>query len=57
MASEASECPEKSIQYRVDHLLTAVENELQAGSEKGDPQKETLKSVWMKMNFGRSSKN
>lgn len=23
--------------YRVDHLLNAVESELQAGSEKGDP--------------------
>ncbi len=43
MASEASECPEKSIQYRVDHLLTAVENELQAGSEKGDPTERDLK--------------
>uniref|UniRef100_A0A673KH34 T-box transcription factor T n=1 Tax=Sinocyclocheilus rhinocerous TaxID=307959 RepID=A0A673KH34_9TELE len=30
-------------QYRVDHLLTAVENELQAGSEKGDPTERDLK--------------
>lgn len=43
MASGASDCPEKSIQYRVDHLLTAVENELQAGSEKGDPTERDLK--------------
>uniref|UniRef100_A0A673IHW9 T-box transcription factor T n=1 Tax=Sinocyclocheilus rhinocerous TaxID=307959 RepID=A0A673IHW9_9TELE len=34
---------EKSNQYRVDHLLTAVENELQAGSEKGDPTERDLK--------------
>uniref|UniRef100_A0A672S920 T-box transcription factor T n=1 Tax=Sinocyclocheilus grahami TaxID=75366 RepID=A0A672S920_SINGR len=31
------------VQYRVDHLLTAVENELQAGSEKGDPTERDLK--------------
>lgn len=43
MASGASDCPEKNIQYRVDHLLTAVENELQAGSEKGDPTERDLK--------------
>ncbi|KAK7140643.1 hypothetical protein R3I94_013051 [Phoxinus phoxinus] len=43
MASGTSDCPEKSIQYRVDHLLTAVENELQAGSEKGDPTEKDLK--------------
>lgn len=42
MASGASDCPEKN-QYRVDHLLTAVENELQAGSEKGDPTERDLK--------------
>uniref|UniRef100_A0A8C1SU56 T-box transcription factor T n=1 Tax=Cyprinus carpio TaxID=7962 RepID=A0A8C1SU56_CYPCA len=35
-------CPD-TIQYRVDHLLTAVENELQAGSEKGDPTERDLK--------------
>uniref|UniRef100_A0A8C1SSX4 T-box transcription factor T n=1 Tax=Cyprinus carpio TaxID=7962 RepID=A0A8C1SSX4_CYPCA len=43
MASGARDCSEKSIQYRVDHLLTAVENELQAGSEKGDPTERDLK--------------
>ncbi|KAI2657520.1 brachyury -like protein [Labeo rohita] len=43
MASGASDCSEKSIQYRVDHLLNAVENELQAGSEKGDPTERDLK--------------
>ncbi|ROI15185.1 Brachyury protein [Anabarilius grahami] len=43
MASGSGDCPEKSIQYRVDHLLTAVENELQAGSEKGDPTERDLK--------------
>ncbi|KAL2082983.1 hypothetical protein ACEWY4_020756 [Coilia grayii] len=43
MASGISECPGKTVQYRVDHLLTAVENELQAGSEKGDPTERDLK--------------
>ncbi|XP_061084614.1 T-box transcription factor T isoform X1 [Conger conger] len=43
MASDTSECPGKSVQYRVDHLLSAVENELQAGSEKGDPTERELK--------------
>ncbi|TRY90315.1 hypothetical protein DNTS_018618 [Danionella cerebrum] len=43
MASGTSDCPEKNLQYRVDHLLTAVENELQAGSEKGDPTERQLK--------------
>ncbi|KAI1894550.1 hypothetical protein AGOR_G00116940 [Albula goreensis] len=43
MASGASECSGKSVQYRVDHLLSAVENELQAGSEKGDPTERELK--------------
>lgn len=33
----------KSLQYRVDHLLSAVENELQAGSEKGDPTERELR--------------
>lgn len=37
------ECPGKAGQYRVDHLLTAVETELQAGSEKGDPTEKELK--------------
>lgn len=43
MASSGSECSGKSVQYRVDHLLSAVENELQAGSEKGDPTERELK--------------
>ncbi|XP_076599633.1 T-box transcription factor T isoform X3 [Chaetodon auriga] len=37
------ECPGKASQYRVDHLLSAVESELQAGSEKGDPTEKELK--------------
>lgn len=43
MATGASECPGKASQYRVDHLLSAVESELQAGSEKGDPTERELK--------------
>ncbi|KAF5904976.1 brachyury protein, partial [Clarias magur] len=43
MASSGSECAGKAAQYRVDHLLSAVENELQAGSEKGDPTERELK--------------
>ncbi|XP_010866392.2 T-box transcription factor T [Esox lucius] len=43
MASGAGDFPEKATLYRVDHLLTAVENELQAGSEKGDPTERELK--------------
>ncbi|XP_060780615.1 T-box transcription factor T isoform X3 [Neoarius graeffei] len=43
MASSGSECSGKAVQYRVDHLLSAVENELQAGSEKGDPTERELK--------------
>uniref|UniRef100_A0A3B4TP67 T-box transcription factor T n=1 Tax=Seriola dumerili TaxID=41447 RepID=A0A3B4TP67_SERDU len=39
----AGECPGKAGQYRVDHLLSAVESELQAGSEKGDPTERELK--------------
>ncbi|XP_072123172.1 T-box transcription factor T isoform X3 [Mobula birostris] len=44
----------KSGQYRVDHLLSAVESELQAGSEKGDPTERELKvnledlDLWLK---------
>uniref|UniRef100_A0A8C4TGN2 T-box transcription factor T n=1 Tax=Erpetoichthys calabaricus TaxID=27687 RepID=A0A8C4TGN2_ERPCA len=44
----------KNLQYRVDHLLSAVENELQAGSEKGDPTERELKvsldesELWLK---------
>ncbi|XP_057704610.1 T-box transcription factor T isoform X1 [Corythoichthys intestinalis] len=37
------ECPGKAGQYRVDHLLSAVQSELQAGSEKGDPTERELK--------------
>lgn len=37
------ECPVKMSQCRVDHLLSAVETELQAGSEKGDPTERELK--------------
>ncbi|XP_043927473.1 T-box transcription factor T [Protopterus annectens] len=46
----------KGAQYRVDHLLSAVENELQAGSEKGDPTERELKvtleepELWQKFN-------
>ncbi|XP_029377107.1 T-box transcription factor T isoform X1 [Echeneis naucrates] len=43
MATGAGECPGKAGQYRVDHLLSAVESELQAGSEKGDPTERELK--------------
>uniref|UniRef100_A0A3B4TP31 T-box transcription factor T n=1 Tax=Seriola dumerili TaxID=41447 RepID=A0A3B4TP31_SERDU len=43
MAAGAGECPGKAGQYRVDHLLSAVESELQAGSEKGDPTERELK--------------
>lgn len=42
MATGAGECPGSS-QHRVDHLLSAVESELQAGSEKGDPTEKELK--------------
>ncbi|XP_053292662.1 T-box transcription factor T isoform X3 [Pleuronectes platessa] len=43
MASGAGECSGKASNYRVDHLLSAVESELQAGSEKGDPTERELK--------------
>lgn len=33
----------KAPAYRVDHLLSAVESELQAGSEKGDPTERELR--------------
>ncbi|ERE79521.1 brachyury protein [Cricetulus griseus] len=33
----------KSLQHRVDHLLSAVESELQAGSEKDDPKEQELR--------------
>ena len=46
MASGAGECPGKAgSQYRVDHLLSAVESELQAGREKGDPTERELRVV------------
>lgn len=38
----AGECTGKVSHYRVDHLLNAVESELQAGSEKGDPTEKDL---------------
>ncbi|XP_061692998.1 T-box transcription factor T isoform X2 [Syngnathoides biaculeatus] len=37
------ECPGKAAQFRVDHLLSAVQSELQAGIEKGDPTERELK--------------
>ncbi|XP_069000180.1 T-box transcription factor T isoform X3 [Embiotoca jacksoni] len=43
MATGAGDCASKTVQYRVDHLLSAVESELQAGSEKGDPTERELK--------------
>ncbi|XP_032646792.1 T-box transcription factor T isoform X3 [Chelonoidis abingdonii] len=43
MSSPGTESSGKSLQYRVDHLLSAVENELQAGSEKGDPTERELR--------------
>ncbi|KAM4866212.1 T-box transcription factor T [Thomomys bottae] len=43
MGSPGAEGAGKSLQYRVDHLLSAVESELQAGSEKGDPTERELR--------------
>ncbi|XP_068135623.1 T-box transcription factor T-like [Hyperolius riggenbachi] len=43
MSLSVTESCGKNLQYRVDHLLSAVENELQAGSEKGDPTERELK--------------
>ncbi|KAM9365435.1 T-box transcription factor T [Pholidichthys leucotaenia] len=43
MATGTGEASGKTAQYRVDHLLSAVENELQAGSEKGDPTERELR--------------
>ncbi|MEJ1275455.1 hypothetical protein NN561_006352 [Cricetulus griseus] len=43
MSSPGTENAGKSLQYRVDHLLSAVESELQAGSEKGDPTERELR--------------
>ena len=54
MASGVGECLGKTGHHRVDHLLSAVENELQAGSEKGDPTERDLKvhlddsELWLK---------
>ncbi|KAM4771885.1 T-box transcription factor T [Rhinophrynus dorsalis] len=54
MSLSATESCGKNLQYRVDHLLSAVENELQAGSEKGDPTERELKvrlednDLWMR---------
>nr|XP_019567950.1 PREDICTED: brachyury protein isoform X3 [Rhinolophus sinicus] len=42
MSSPGTESAGKSLQCRVDHLLSAVESELQAGSEKGDPTEREL---------------
>ncbi|XP_050750114.1 T-box transcription factor T isoform X3 [Gymnogyps californianus] len=43
MSSPGTEGAGKPLQYRVDHLLSAVESELQAGSEKGDPTERELR--------------
>nr|XP_020665462.1 brachyury protein isoform X1 [Pogona vitticeps] len=43
MTNPSTDSSGKSLQYRVDHLLSAVENELQAGSEKGDPTERELR--------------
>ncbi|XP_041254091.1 T-box transcription factor T isoform X4 [Onychostruthus taczanowskii] len=43
MSSPGAEGSGKPPQYRVDHLLSAVESELQAGSEKGDPTERELR--------------
>uniref|UniRef100_A0A8C5MLC5 T-box domain-containing protein n=1 Tax=Leptobrachium leishanense TaxID=445787 RepID=A0A8C5MLC5_9ANUR len=54
MNSSGSDSFGKNLPYRMDHLLTAVENELQAGSEKGDPTERDLKvtleetDLWLK---------
>ncbi|XP_077148921.1 T-box transcription factor T-like isoform X1 [Ranitomeya variabilis] len=43
MSTSGTESFPKGLPCRTDHLLTAVENELQAGSEKGDPTERELK--------------
>ncbi|XP_063775811.1 T-box transcription factor T-like [Pseudophryne corroboree] len=43
MSGSGTESCGKSQPCRMDHLLNAVENELQAGSEKGDPTERELK--------------
>ncbi|KAM4692769.1 T-box transcription factor T-like [Discoglossus pictus] len=54
MSTSTTENCVKSLPCRMDHLLTAVENELQVGSEKGDPTERELKvsledtELWMR---------
>ncbi|XP_018413210.1 PREDICTED: brachyury protein-like isoform X2 [Nanorana parkeri] len=43
MSISGTESCSKNIGCRMDHLLTAVKNELQAGSDKGDPTERELK--------------
>ncbi|CAI9531613.1 unnamed protein product [Staurois parvus] len=43
MSISGTESCSKNVGCRMDHLLTAVENELQAGSDKGDPTERELK--------------
>ncbi|XP_049641150.1 T-box transcription factor T-like isoform X2 [Suncus etruscus] len=43
MSSPGAEGAGKTLQYRVDHLLSAVESELRVGSEKGDPTERELR--------------
>ncbi|XP_052640836.1 T-box transcription factor T isoform X3 [Harpia harpyja] len=43
MSSPGAEGAGRAPQHRVDHLLSAVESELQAGSEKGDPTERELR--------------
>ncbi|XP_004701971.1 T-box transcription factor T isoform X3 [Echinops telfairi] len=43
MGSPGAEGAGKGLQHRLDHLLSAVESELQAGSEKGDPTERELR--------------
>ncbi|XP_063146577.1 T-box transcription factor T isoform X3 [Candoia aspera] len=43
MGSPTTDSSGKTLQYQVDHLLSAVENELQAGREKGDPTERELR--------------
>ncbi|KAM5229449.1 T-box transcription factor T isoform 3-T3 [Ctenodactylus gundi] len=43
MSSPGTEGAGKGLQHRVDHLLSAVESELQAGRDKGDPTERELR--------------
>lgn len=43
MSSPGAEGAGQTLQYRVDHLLSAVESELRVGSEKGDPTERELR--------------